>query len=185
MEQSAPFFFFFTWPIYEHMNINFREFIEQQEKEKVLIIMRGVSGSGKSTLAKKLHSQLGGVIYSTDDFFINPKTGAYEFDPSKLAENHEANKERTALAMRQGISPIIIDNTNLKKWEMLPYVLLADQFGYEPVIKEPDAVDIEELMQRQALRKGKSLPKEIVLGMQGRYEPVSDIQSIRDLQRKN
>ena len=44
--------------------------MEADEEERTLILMRGVPGSGKSTKAKLLAGNKG-VVYSTDDFFIN------------------------------------------------------------------------------------------------------------------
>lgn len=75
--------------------------------------MRGLPGSGKSTLAKKLAGQAG-VIYSTDDFFMIK--GEYVYDPKKIGEYHQKNFERTSESIKKGVSPIVIDNTNIKLW---------------------------------------------------------------------
>ncbi|GAB1290507.1 NEDD4-binding protein 2-like 1 [Apodemus speciosus] len=64
------------------------------------------------------------LIFSTDDFFFR-EDGAYEFDPNFLEEAHEWNQKRARKAMRNGISPIIIDNTNLHAWEMKPYAVMT------------------------------------------------------------
>ncbi|EDO49718.1 predicted protein, partial [Nematostella vectensis] len=100
---------------------------------KLLILMRGLPGSGKTSLAKQLRAN--GVIYSTDDFFVN--NGNYEFDLMKLSDAHEWNKKRALKAMEEGISPVIIDNTNTQSWEMRPYVLMAQRLGYKVIIREP------------------------------------------------
>lgn len=63
------------------------------DNEKQLILIRGLPGSGKSTLAKKLAGQ-GGVIYSTDDFFM--KNGEYIYDVKMIGEYHNKNFERAA-----------------------------------------------------------------------------------------
>ena len=98
---------------------------------KVMILMRGTSGSGKSHRAKELG--VGGVILGTDDFW-----GAdYAFDPNRLAEAHAWNQQRVVEAMQAGISPIVVDNTNTRAWEMKPYVEAAQGFGYEVRIEEP------------------------------------------------
>jgi hypothetical protein len=99
---------------------------------KVMIIMRGVSGSGKSTKAKQLGH--GGVILSTDDFW-GPN---YAFDPSKIAEAHAWNQDRAMKAISSGISPIVIDNMNLRAWEAKPYVDEAVRAGYEVRIEQSD-----------------------------------------------
>ncbi|KAK5984223.1 hypothetical protein GCK32_022341, partial [Trichostrongylus colubriformis] len=60
-----------------------------REGHHVMILMRGVPGSGKSYLANSLATNHGGVVYSTDDFFI--RDGQYQFQPEKLEEYHRNN----------------------------------------------------------------------------------------------
>lgn len=105
-----------------------------EKNEKEIIIMRGVSGSGKSTLAKKLG--VNGAIYSTDEFFIHD--GKYNFDPKKISEAHQWNVNRVKNAMKQNISPIVVDNTNTKFWEMKPYILLSKEYNYNVKFAEPN-----------------------------------------------
>ncbi|XP_038618087.1 NEDD4-binding protein 2-like 1 isoform X2 [Tachyglossus aculeatus] len=63
------------------------------------------------------------LIFSTDDFFVR-EDGTYEFNPDFLGEAHKWNQERARTAMRNGESPVIIDNTNLQSWEMRPYAVM-------------------------------------------------------------
>jgi len=102
--------------------------------QKKLILARGVSGSGKSTLAQELGQ--GGTVFSTDEFFM--RNGNYQFDPDKIQEAHQWNQKRTEQAMQDGLSPIVIDNTNLRFWEMKPYVETAQKYGYSVEFAEPD-----------------------------------------------
>lgn len=150
--------------------MQFKKWLESMSP-KILYLMRGVSGSGKSTVAKRL----GGTIFSTDDFFM--KDGKYEFDPSQIKINHEKNQARAEEAMKNGISPIVIDNTNTQAWEMKPYVLAAHRHGYEVKIVQPGdegfpEVDFDEIMKRQAQRadQNKSLPAEVVQKMLNRFQ---------------
>jgi NEDD4-binding protein 2 len=152
---------------------------------KTLIIMRGVSGSGKSTLARAIQKLDGGVIFSTDDFFTD-EDGVYRFDPKKIGMNHIRNQNRTEEAMRDGVSPIIVDNTNVRAWEMKPYVNLADKYGYEIIIKQPGdpdfpSVSFDEIMKRQEKRAGesKSLSSEVVERMLQNFEPSLSLDDIR------
>lgn len=150
---------------------------------KTLVIMRGVSGSGKSTMAKRIATEKGGVVLSTDDFF--EKDGRYEFDPKMLPLNHRRNQTRAEDAMRSGVSPIIIDNTNTEAWEMRPYVKAAIDNGYEVQIVEPGSegfpeVDFDEIMRRQATRGSKSLPAETVKRMMSRFKKNLTVQDIMD-----
>ncbi|KAJ7426216.1 hypothetical protein BTVI_02096 [Pitangus sulphuratus] len=104
---------------------------------QVLVLLRGVPGSGKSYLARNLlEDNPGGIILSTDDYFN--KNGQYHYDPNCLGEAHDWNRKRAKEAFEMGISPIIIDNTNIQAWEMKPYVILAQQFKYEIMFREPD-----------------------------------------------
>uniref|UniRef100_A0A6I8MXL8 NEDD4 binding protein 2 like 1 n=2 Tax=Ornithorhynchus anatinus TaxID=9258 RepID=A0A6I8MXL8_ORNAN len=53
--------------------------------------------------------------------------------------------------MRNGDSPIIIDNTNLQSWEMRPYAVMALENNYEVIFREPDTrwkFNVQELARR-------------------------------------
>lgn len=129
------------------MMLTWKQWVENNS-EKLLIIMRGIPGSGKSTLAKQLGKN--GVVYSTDDFFINSQ-GEYVFNPSLLGKNHELNVNRTKEAMIQGVSPIVVDNTNINARAIKPYVYLANELGYRVEFREPETpwkFDAEELAKR-------------------------------------
>jgi predicted kinase len=101
----------------------------------VLIIMRGLPGSGKSTRAKSLIEN--GVIHSTDslidetgnyrDFFDKMKA---ENDFSQLSNFHKKNLENAKESMNAGISPVIIDNTNIRVSDPREYILYALSIGY-------------------------------------------------------
>ena len=112
----------------------YRKMAFSPDLNKLCIIVRGVSGSGKSTLAKELGAE--GEIYSTDDFFS--KDGDYAFNPKMLGKAHEWNQERVWDAMRKGVSPIVVDNTNRQLWEMKAYAAMAKEYGYEVEFAEPN-----------------------------------------------
>eukprot|EP01114_Cavostelium_apophysatum_P010868 TRINITY_DN2500_c0_g1_i1.p1 TRINITY_DN2500_c0_g1~~TRINITY_DN2500_c0_g1_i1.p1 ORF type:complete len:1342 (-),score=368.34 TRINITY_DN2500_c0_g1_i1:71-4096(-) len=103
--------------------------------EQSLIILRGASGSGKSTLAAEIKKN--GMVLSTDDFFRNLVTGTYDWNPSSLPKAHYWNQVRVKMAMEKGVSPIIVDNTNLEAWEAKPYAELAEEHDYQVHILEP------------------------------------------------
>jgi len=108
---------------------------EYMNMKKVMIIMRGLPGSGKSTKAKALAQ--GGEIFSTDEFFM--KEGKYAFDPTKIAEAHAWNQSRVKDALSRGVSPVVVDNTNIMLAHVQPYLEMANQNGYEVEFGEPDS----------------------------------------------
>jgi len=119
----------------------------KRAQQKILYIMRGLPGSGKSRKAKQLVGE--GIIFSTDDFWGDD----YDYDANRAAEAHMWNQTRAVTAMAQGISPIVIDNTNVEAWEPKPYVEAAIKRGYQIEFVESDAPwkdDVHELSQRNA-----------------------------------
>jgi len=108
---------------------------------KILVIMRGLPGSGKSFTAKQVGK--GGVVYGSDDFFMvhDPKEGkkTYQFNEKLLGHAHLWNAGRVKAAMSKGISPIVVDNTNVKFEYAKPYVDAAREHGYEVRIQEPES----------------------------------------------
>ncbi|XP_002720631.3 NEDD4-binding protein 2-like 1 isoform X2 [Oryctolagus cuniculus] len=137
--------------------------------KKHLYLLRGLPGSGKTTLARQLqHDFPRALIFSTDDFFFR-EDGAYEFNPHFLEEAHEWNQKRARKAMRNGISPIIIDNTNLHAWEMKPYAVMALENNYEVIFREPDTrwkFNVQELARRNI----HGVSREKIHRMKERYE---------------
>lgn len=104
--------------------------------DQKLIIMRGISGSGKSTKAKELKGD--GVIHSTDDVissmgdynkFFADMMANKDFSP--LQKAHQTNLKNAVNSMKNGISPVIIDNTNLAPWEAKAYVKAALEMGFD------------------------------------------------------
>ena len=132
---------------------------------KKLIILRGLPGSGKSNMAKKLVGK--GVIHSTDNYLT--KNGKYEFDHDNIARYHYLNLMDSIRSMRKGISPIVIDNTNIMALHCINYVEQGKIYGYEIEIVETDvpwAFDIEELVKRNS----HDVPRETIIDMLQKYE---------------
>lgn len=135
---------------------------------KTLYVMQGAPGSGKSTVARTIEAGLvamGGdcEIYSTDDYFTNCQTGEYKFDPTKLAQYHQANQDKARAAMDKGLSDVVIDNTNVRAAHAAPYVKAAVEFGYAVVFVRCEG--------RFANTHG--VPAEKVEAMRAAMEPLS------------
>jgi len=151
----------------------------KKANQKIMYIMRGLPGSGKSTKSN-MYGQ-GGVILSTDDFFM--RDGEYQFEETLLPEAHEWNKQRAYEAIRNGVSPIVIDNTNTQKWEVYDYVNAAVDAGYDVKFDEADtpwAKDPAELAQRN--RHG--VPQNKIQEMLDGWEDDFSVESILETQGK-
>lgn len=105
--------------------------------DQELIVMRGIPGSGKSTKAKELAGSEG-VIHSTDDvieaqgdyreFFANMIANK---DFSPLSKVHSINIKNLISSLKAGISPVILDNTNIKHNEPKEVVKAALEMGLD------------------------------------------------------
>jgi predicted kinase len=96
---------------------------------KNAILLRGLPGSGKTTLALLLNGEEGKKICSTDTFFMTP--AGYVFDFAKLSENHKKCKDQFEQACKSGLETVILDNTNLKRKYLQPYIEIAKEHGYQ------------------------------------------------------
>ena len=109
-----------------------------------ILLYRGTSGAGKTTHAKKtigevmlaetknLGSDTGlsvsvpNVVYcSADDYFMDPKTGEYRFDPAELGNAHAECYDKFLSAIAEQADYIIVDNTFCQLWELSPYLVHA------------------------------------------------------------
>jgi predicted kinase len=93
--------------------------------EKILFIVRGLPGSGKSTFAKQLTSN----VFEADHFFYDENC-VYKFDPSKIKDAHQDCQDNVRYAMESNIPKIAVSNTFTQEWEMSPYFILAEKYGY-------------------------------------------------------
>lgn len=111
--------------------------------------MKGVSGSGKSFRAKELAGDPA-KVFSTDAWF-DRREGGYRanWSPDKLHVAHTWNQDRVKKAILDGITPIVVDNTNLKIKFARIYYDMAIAAGYEVRIEESQSpwwIEIKELL---------------------------------------
>lgn len=122
--------------------------------KKEFIIMRGCSGSGKSTLAMKLVGDKG-VFYAADSYFIDKK-GNYNWTSSAIQDAHQWNAARIKKAIFHGLSPVIMDNTNVTKRDLRaakPLIEYAIANGYCVRIEETKtswAFNVKELVKKNS-----------------------------------
>jgi predicted kinase len=93
--------------------------------EKVIIIVRGLQGSGKSTVAKLFGTK---AICCADDYFM--RDGKYQWFGHMLPAAHAWCIRKCKRFMKKQACRIVIDNTNVKTRDLVPYTDLARQFGY-------------------------------------------------------
>lgn len=111
--------------------------VDITRENQTLIVMRGIPGSGKSTRAKTLVGETG-AIHSTDDVIESLGDYAEHFrkmeeakDWSAHGKMHGINLSNAIKSMTDGVSPVIIDNTNVRMGEARKYVMAALEMGFD------------------------------------------------------
>lgn len=131
-----------------------------------VFILQGVSGAGKSTLALQLtHGLPAGqsVIVSADDFFIDPETRLYKFNPVLLGEAHKVCLRMFVAAVSEHpkADVVVVDNTNCTVEEVARYYALAAAYGYDVTIL---TVGFETDVLTCATRSVHGVPVDAVIG---------------------
>ena len=100
---------------------------------KRVTIMRGIPGCGKSWLAKQISDRSGAAVVSTDDEFIDHKTGEYVFDPSLLGRNHARCFARFLDCLKDGVDVSLSLLCAVTQWDSI------FGFGFSISIKQRHA----------------------------------------------
>lgn len=142
---------------------------------RVMVCMRGAPGSGKSYLAqtvvdRTMDGDYDNHIFSTDDFFYDKRTKQYNYNRQLLSRAHDSNQFRVAQRALNGWSPIIVDNTNMKLWEMMAYVKEGIKNGYVIHILEPNTPWCKSVS-KMAMKNKHGVEKETIARMLDSYEP--------------
>jgi predicted kinase len=108
---------------------------------KKVLIMRGLPGMGKTTKVKSiLESNPNAKVVSADFFFGGDNTEEYKknFDVNLLKDAHNACFEEFLKHLKNNVSLIIVDNTNINKIQYEKYVISCQSYGYEFEFVYPD-----------------------------------------------
>ncbi|XP_028392960.1 2',3'-cyclic-nucleotide 3'-phosphodiesterase-like [Dendronephthya gigantea] len=146
---------FLNFPFIEHC-----ETIRLLAQFHVMFILRGAPGSGKTTVARAILEQAKdqAIVCSADDFRYN-ENGEYVWQKEKLEETHNKCKKKAEEFAALGKPSIIIDNTNIRTFEVEPYMKIAQQYGYVVVLVEPKTP-----WKHQARELVKKTPHNVPLG---------------------
>jgi len=142
---------------------------------KQVFILRGLPGSGKSYYAQNLADELATadesqyLICSTDDYFLNEQ-GEYHFDKFKLPQYHNLNLARFIQALAQDIPLVILDNTNIKKWEFVAYTQAAVALGYQVKEVIVGEVNDKSMQHLYAKRNSHNVPLKTISKMAYMFE---------------
>lgn len=101
---------------------------------KKVVILRGLPGSGKSFLVKEKYPEAKVV---SADFFFERKEGGYQanFKPYLLPQAHAACFQEFMASCFAGLPLIVVDNTNVERFEYMNYLHLAIHEGYKVEIE--------------------------------------------------
>ena len=105
----------------------------------LVIILSGIPGSGKSYWANRIYPDA--QVCSADDFFTystQPDVCEYRFDPAKLGEAHDYCFRKFARLVYRDVASdaipsfgtVIVDNTNIRMFEIAPYYRMAQAFKH-------------------------------------------------------
>lgn len=109
--------------------------------QKTLILMRGAPGSGLSTAALEQAGGDKGKVFSPDDCPHAHQPGPPVAYLQTLPFAQDWNFDRVCEAMRQGISPIVVDALNLRRIDALGFFRAGQRAGYEVMVIEPTTAE--------------------------------------------
>lgn len=151
------------------------------------VIMRGPPGCGKSTRVQEiLDNNFGNGIethvLSADHFFMTDE-GVYEFDSSKLAEAHQWCYGRFLRRLAIGSGVLVIDNTNIHRWECKNYELATHVMGGKVTIEQfvPKYIgDIKLCCKRNV----HGVPDDIIRKMCVEFEPSHEDSTVQVIEHE-
>ena len=142
---------------------------QKPKKKGLVVIYRGLPASGKSTsIAKKYPNA---SVCSADHHFYGDD-GEYNFKPWELPMAHQECYYNFVNLLFSEEYEVVVDNTNMCRWEYMNYALLAQKMGYRVKIVcmsagLHDDTTIETLVKRNK----HGVDGDTIGKMKARYEP--------------
>lgn len=137
-----------------------------------LTIVRGLPGSGKTTYAEKMTTELveerGLRVchYEADQFFTDPVTGQYRFNPKLISQAHTWCFVNAIKSLCDECD-VVVSNTFTQLWEMERYLKIAEFVpGTEVEVVEiwtqyESIHDVPAEKQAQMRRRWEQIPAEL------------------------
>ncbi len=136
-----------------------------------IIFMRGLPGSWKTGWAKiNFGDRTDAAILSSSDYFS--QSGQYLFDGSKVIASHLWNLQRFRKALRENKRIIVIDNTNIRFWEMRKYFSAIKTIGYDFKAFQKSMIITPE---QSAVRNIHGVPLSTAIRMFNNFEQIPHI----------
>ena len=127
---------YINFPILTHQNT-----ISFVQRNKIMVILKGLPGSGKTFISERLKEIYpNAIIYSAYKYFLDGNNGN---------ESRRLCKEDAENAAQRNEQIIIIDNNNIKHWEMCQYTRICRKYNYFALCLEtqtPWRFDVSKLM---------------------------------------
>lgn len=137
-----------------------------------MLLARGLPGSGKTSLTEMVGlPTISGIMSrptscSADDYFVD-EDGQYLFDPSNLPAAHAACQSNAHAAM-ENRKNVVVHNTFTQRWEMQPYIDMAEKFEYRLFIISTYDGGLSNAA--LAHRNTHGVPEESIAAMRDRWE---------------
>ncbi|VDK34281.1 unnamed protein product [Taenia asiatica] len=140
---------------------------------RFMIILRGSPGSGKSYLASYIKVRFPTAhVCSTDNHLSNANYfQVYQFDSERQEAAHRNCEEEAKLYARRGVSPLVIDISNMRSYECRPYTEMARQFDYTVIMvipRTPWRFDVRSLAEKNV----HNFSAEMISSMIAQFEPI-------------
>ncbi len=139
-------------------------FLRRKKYHGKLFIVRGLPGSGKTTWALERSLTIpGSVIAEADQFFTNPETNEYNYNPELLKTAHAWCYKKVERNLRDNRT-VFVANTFTRLWEFEKYIKLAKDLG----------IEFEVISCISEFQNTHGVPDEVVKKMKDRWEEYED-----------